>query len=399
MAVQKTALFVSFAILLLASSAFSELWGFALPDVFKKDLWRAPSTTCENVEPDDTWLNISLVALLFNIVLAAFAYMLGGIFGPRVNAWTKGFLSKLLVSGIVVTVLFLAAKTMYAQGISQVDTAWQNAIIIRDSIIAQFGVMTTATTLLSLVGNITPYFRPVGIIGFSFSLQPAFRPIFDGLGITLSMLSVAVSEWYVHEFLLCFAKSRMLSLLMPLGLFLRSFGFTSRAGNVLIAVAIGFYFVFPFMVNMTAFSIEKYFAATTTNGEIYSDASGAHSSSHDWCVQHLNNPIFVPCYFPSIGEEVVRMMQARFSMNTDDAIGSAALYASIHFFTNSHPATLLTLTLAMLVISTFKALVFYVSIVSIIMPLFNLFITITIIKEIAASLGTDIDLSALEKLI
>jgi hypothetical protein len=38
-------------------------------------------------------------------------------------------------------------------------------------------------------------------------------------------------------------------------------------------------------------------------------------------------------------------------------------------------------------------------IVSVLMPLFNIFITLTVVKEIASALGTDIDLSALEKII
>lgn len=393
---KKRIMMALFGLVMLVGVAFSGLWGWLLPDMVPRHngLWGSPLTECAWAEPDQTWLSLSMIAIMVNLFFFAFAYMLAGVFGPRVYAWTKGGIYNLLVSAIIVTIIFAAQQSMYGTGMDQIAEAQFNVQIIRDTMIAEDLMMVSATAVLSLVGNITPYLRPAGIIGISFSLQPAFRPIFDGLGITISMLSVAVGEWFVHEFLLCFAKTRMLSFFLPLGLFLRAYGLTERAGNVLIALAIGFFFVYPFMINVTAYSIEQYFGGNYQMRGVDGMTDVLKSS----CMS-ASEVFWKPCYFPSIVGDAVKATIQRVTMSTDAAGGALVTYGIIQFITGSHPASLIIEASIFLVIAIFKSSVFFIVVVSIILPMFNLFITFTVIKELAATLGTEIDLGALEKLI
>lgn len=396
---KKTFLLSAFLALVLSGVLFSELWGVVITDIFKGEFWGGPLTKCAYTPPDDTWFNISMIALLLNLVFVGFAYVLSGALGARVQAWSKRGVVDFSMSAIIVVALFMASNMMYDRGISQIDIAQRNAIIIRDTMLAEFGLMTTATAALSLVGNITPYLRPAGIIGISFSLQPAFRPIFDGLGITLSMMTVAISEWFAHEFLLCFVKTRMLAFIMPIGIFLRALGPTVRAGNALIAIAIGLFFVYPFMLNVTTYSIEVFF-----NGQ-YEDASGMRMQAQlgqappCW-VATATFDNYQPCFFGLVVEKAVRDIGQKFTDNPWGALSAGGMiFAVVQFFTGSIMASLLIEAAIFFMFAVFKASLFYIVIVSVLMPLFNIFITLTLIREIAAALGTEIDLSALEKII
>jgi len=393
---RKRVMMALFGVALLAGASFAGLWGWLLPDMFPRQngLWGSPLTACTWAVPDQAWLSISLIAIMIIIAFNAFTFMFAGVFGPRVYAWNKSGIYSLIVSAIIVTIIFAAQESMYKTGMDQITEAQFNVQIIRDTMIAEDVMMVSATAVLSLVGNITPYLRPAGIIGISFSLQPAFRPIFDGLGITISMLSVSVGEWFVHEFLLCFAKTRMLSFFLPLGLFLRAYGLTERAGNVLIALAIGFYFVYPFMINVTSYSIEQYFG-----GQYQMEGVDGMTNVLKSSCMSASAALYKPCYFPSIVGDAVKATINRVTLSTDAAGGALATYGIIQFITGSHPASLIIEAAMFLIIAIFKSSVFFIVVVSIILPMFNLFITFTVIKELAATLGTEIDLGALEKLI
>ncbi|GEM_PF-1792454 len=400
----------AFFLMLLAGFTFADLWGVLIPDIFGKDVtgkefWGGTLTQCAYTAPDNTWFAISMVALLIAAGLIGFSHVLSGALGARVHAWSKAGMSNLFVSAIIVVALFMGSNLMYDRGISQIDIAQRNVIMIRDTMITEFTLMTSATAVLSLIGNITPYLRPAGIIGISFSLQPAFRPIFDGLGITLSMMTIAIGEWFAHEFMLCFAKTRMLAFIMPIGIFLRTLGGgIERGGNVLIAIAIGLFFIYPFMINVTTYSIAVFFDNQFEDefGNIalpQQTADGSYRPSC-WAIDTVTGDQYQPCFFTLIVKSAVKDLGRTIIENPEGStLSGIIIFAIIQFFTGSIIATTLLEALIFFLYAVFKASVFYIVIVSILMPLFNIFITLTAIKDMAAALGTDIDLSALEKII
>jgi hypothetical protein len=274
----------------------------------------------------------------------------------------------------------------------------------------EFGTMTASTAILSSFLNITPYFRPAGIIGISFSFSPAFRPLFDALGILLSLLSVSVGEWYVHGWLLLFIKSRMLSILLPLGLFLRAWAFP-RAGDALIAIAIGFFFMYPFMLNISAYAIENYLTSefgnsnsVTTpeggkaNSQLVQSSDGSSFRTFGECVSssraHGSSAI---CFFKlgSLGAwDYVRQISSGFN-----PVGGLLVFGFVQLITGALPNALIVAFVSLYILALLKVSAFYVLVVSIIIPLFILFVVLTTIKEVAGFLGTQMDFSAFEKLI
>ena len=398
-------------LLLLASSASAaDLFGWVLPDAFKGSFWGTGMTAQDFVPADLSWLPVSLAALAIGIVLAVSAQSFSGLLGARVGAWGKNQLKEVGKSALIVIFIFLGfavtnapADAFYRVSFLQLNNAVYFVETVRGTLVAEFLTMTTVTAMLSMVGNITPYFRPAGIIGISFSLAPAFRPVFDGLGIILSMMSVSVGEWFVNAWLLAFIKSRMLSLFLPVGLFLRALGL-DKTGDLLIAVAIGFFFVYPFMLSASGFAMERYLqsefgpgsglvtgtvdGANPTEYASFADCASAHPAD-------LTSGSF-SCFWHLQFQAPLEYMEGFMSANAGT---SALLLGVVQLLTGSLAGTLLLGFLVFFTGSMLKAASFYVVVVSVLMPLFNLFITLTVIRELAGFMGTTIDLSAFEKLL
>ncbi len=384
-----------------------DLFGWVLPDVFSGAFWSTGLTRADFLPPDMSWLPASLAALAIGIALAAIAQVSSGVLGARVGGWGKNQVKAVAKSAIIVLFIFIGfnltsapPNSFYYVGAVQIQNAVYFVQTVRSTMIAEFTSLTVVTALLSTVGNITPYFRPAGIIGISFSLAPAFRPVFDGLGILLSMMSVSVGEWFVHAWLLSLIKARMLSLFLPVGLFLRALGL-DKAGDTLIALAIGFYFVYPFMLNVNAYAMEQYLGSEF-GGAAYQSADGVTyvgSNALSDCVSA--NPASltsgsVGCFFRLQMQAPLQAVTAFMSSNTGVSL---LLLGLIQLLTGSLFASFMVGGVIFFTMSMLKAAAFYILVVSIIMPLFNLFITLTVIKELAQFMGTGIDLSAFERLL
>ena len=405
-----------FILLIGLSFADSNLLGFILPDTFFLILQAPPISNGALLAPDTSWLPLSLTALAFSFMLAAAGYALSGLMGPRLLAWSRQNVYAAGKSALIIIFIFAGfhlTNCQYGGGTStggwcvgfvQLQSSINFAETVRNTMAYEFSTMTAITASLSTLLNITPYFRPAGIIGISFSLSPAFRPLFDALGLMLSLLSVALGEWFVQIWLLVFIKTRMLSIFVPIGLFLRGIGI-QRGGDALIAIAIGFFFVYPFMLNVSAVAIQNYLQSEFVGqGRIFEDTQGNWFASFDECVDHgAKSSSVLPgsatvCFFKLSTTGALTYVKSFTS--SIGGLGPSLLVAGlVQFFTGALPAALIISFVAFYLLAIIKASLFYILVVSIIIPLFILFITLTLIAEIAKFLGTQMDFSAFEKLI
>ncbi|MFH0927353.1 MAG: hypothetical protein V1822_02125 [Candidatus Micrarchaeota archaeon] len=392
-------------VLVLAGALGANLLGWVVPDMFNiQDFWTPVNNLSSVATADYSWIGMSYLALLVISLAGAIGYMMAGVLGPKVAAWCKSLMVNAVKSLILLTLasaLFVGVENLPQNslpvvGFFQINNAINFAQTVRNTLIFEFGTLTGITAVLSMLGNITPYLRPAGVIGISFSLAPAFRPIFDTLGIMLSSLAVAIGAWFVQLWLLVFFKTRLLAIFMPAGLFLRSFSM-HRAGNVLIAIAIGFYFVFPFVLNINALALENYLSANLGGtSSLYEASDGTYFSSYQACVDHTN-PGFgsASCFYHLSFEGAWKYLT---NAVTGFGAGGLVIFALMTLLTGSFVSSFIFGFLVMFVLSILSTSLFYVIVVSILMPLFNIFITLAVIKEITKYLGTEIDLSAFEKI-
>ncbi|MCX8202319.1 MAG: hypothetical protein N3G74_00720 [Candidatus Micrarchaeota archaeon] len=147
---------------------------------------------------------------------------------------------------------------------------------------------------------------------FSFltSKGPLSQTAIAGIGLLITSLQKAMSNLayliysiYFQQHLLSFIQSTMLTIFLPAGLVLRSFPFVRSIGNLLIAIAIGLYFVYPISYSLFIVISSQ---GNTQLGKVF--ISGEEANIPLTCVRTL-----VPDLIVSTTTTVFKMIQAPFT--------------------------------------------------------------------------------------
>jgi len=426
----KTSLLIAFALFLLTGRLFSTYFGF---DAFGFGSSPPPATTCDQPNNGLQWIALSSVALAISILVVAVGWMMSGLFGgPKYEEFLKGKLWDIVETAVLLGMFALLFISLLNYGNDSIDTARAYTKIIRNTAISEFGKTVFGTTIFSFVANANPkihLFR--GNFGsyIDFQLSPMFKPIFDLLGILIQLQTTVVLQWYAHEFVLCFIRNNLLTLFMPIGLFLRACGL-KPAGNAILGIAVGLYFVYPFMINQIGQITTKHYEnelAALTSQELYLHLEICRASKPICCIgdgapdqgEHLviqngngllsvkkilTDP-FLGCDYATTGIRagngvlLVIMGGAFFSMVTLSLSGAGGGIGAASTMLNLGALFAMIVPMVTFVLGFIYSLAYFFFITSMVLPIFVIFITLTLSKEITKALGTEMDLSALEKLI
>ncbi|MCX8198182.1 MAG: hypothetical protein N3F07_03255 [Candidatus Micrarchaeota archaeon] len=394
------------------------------------------------------WIALSWLTLMMGVFFMSAAMILSGAFSiQKYSDYIKGGLWGIFETAGLLSIFTLAFAGLWEYGIRNIDTARAYSSVIRNTLSFDFGMVIVGTTIFSFMSRQSPQIRIPGFqaFGLSFQLSPMFRPIFDGLGMMVQLLAGAVAAWTANEFLLCFIKTDMLILLMPLGFFLRAFGIKA-GGNALLGMALSLFFIYPFMIIAVGQMVSDY----------YVNEMLAASTPHIWPACLSGKPICcaptdaVPSswdepFLPNgnnwrsdlshrISQERVILGNVILSLHGVFQGGSICVFntglartygtflsvvqswglptfaglaggvAGLNFLFAKYVGlswitVVLLPVMAVFMFSSMYEIVFFVFVVSILLPILILFVCLTAAKEITKALGTEIDLSALEKLI
>lgn len=207
---------------------------------------------------------------LFEVMISAF--LIGIIFGML------GSLSYLSLSGFVPLELLPSdvgtdtnvyeAAQMYYVKVDSDMSAWLNLNYIMNIYVDQ-------------TASVTPYARPLGVGLVASPLTGLASPLKQLLYNMTTALSLAFVINHAQLVVYIFSLQAFLNFYLPLGIFLRSFTPTRRLGGTLIAVSLVFLFIFPALSTLTysifynrsggplvSFSsmLSDYFSDTTNGG-------------------------------------------------------------------------------------------------------------------------------------
>lgn len=424
---------VAIALAMFASMPCGNYFGF---DVFGTN---PPNVvTCDQPANGLFWLELTIIALALSVALVSAAWILNGVFGgPKYNEFLKERLWSMLETAVIMGIFIAMLVSLQQYGNDNLDTARAYTKIIRNSAVEDFGKTIAGTALFSFVSNANPKIHLFkGHFGsyIDFQLAPMFKPIFDMMGLIIQLQTTVVLQWFAHDYLLCFAKNYLLTLLLPVGLFLRGMGIKA-AGNAMMGVAIALYFVYPFMIVQIGEIVTKHYeneisALTIAEGNIH--LSLCFSSKPICCMggtpDPVNDTLVIPngngfisvkkvltnpllgCSYSTTNVRIwesaggVVASSAAFMLMKAMMSGSGTSSSSTGLSTASGFMNILMLLalfppMVMLMLSFIYGLAYFFFIVSMVLPIFAIFITLTLAKEITKALGTEIDLSALEKLI
>ncbi|MEM2137783.1 MAG: hypothetical protein QW568_01725 [Candidatus Anstonellaceae archaeon] len=457
MAVTKRTFIIAAALALLIAAGLPSSWG--LGDLYDIFFGRGFNTATQPVacvgssRDPNWWLSLAWVALMVGVVFQAMLSILSGVLGgQKYNEFFKGGVWGIVETAGMLSIFTLGFAGLGEFGTKNIDTARAYSAIIRNNIMLDFGAMVTSSTVFSFVARQTPPIRmpAVRVFGMGFQLSPMFRPIFDALGLMVQLLAAAIAEWSGQEIFLCFIKTNMLAVIIPIGFFLRAFGLRG-GGNALLAIGITLYFIYPYLMTTFGEMITNYVVndsgLNAANSALTSCVNkpicclGSQPTQPDMSKAFVKNgPNWATDYTQRLDVEAIIKGDALTGVDFPIApvigpvVGSTCFYNT--GLANAYSQTIGRLegwgvvgvgggllfgvpignylskrfNLSFLMVSlvglfgTFVLysayeITFVLFIVSLVVPILLIFITITAAKEIAKALGTEIDLSSLEKLI
>jgi len=213
------------------------------------------------------WEATAVILTMLTFSVSAIAYMLSRVFmSKEMEKWAKiefmyALSGVVIMAFLIFTIDFLAVKaTEFSVLVAADKTILQNALAADQSpfAIANVYVETMQNCIRVLYvnvmsaafipkvlsgGDLTGTFTGLGSVTKLIN-APLQVPINLGLSAIYSMTYLLYSLSFQH-YLLQFARETMMTIFLPIGIVLRAFPFTRSPGNLLIAVAIGFYFVYP----------------------------------------------------------------------------------------------------------------------------------------------------------
>jgi hypothetical protein len=193
---------------------------------------------------------------------------------------------------------------------------------------------------------------------YSFNLGPVLKPLIDIIGTALQFLSLGISEWMLHIVTLCIIKRWAWGLFIPLGMLLRSFPYTRNGGEALLALTFALVIIYPFMF-LFDYEVHK-----VMQGNLVDASSAVSSFIHKSGILAVFGSVLI----------IMFLMAGVF----------------MPFFLGG------ALTLAFELI---RGAVYYIVIMSLLLPFLNIFVTLTAAKESAAFFKVDVNFMSFLKII
>lgn len=375
------------------------------------------------------WASLTTVILLVAYFIIALVYMLASIMQmPVLFAWAKNELYQTTASALIFGLMLIAlplaqmvyesiadsgnyrpAKPGGPRGADAFEEAgnyiYQKLLVLE----ALYYVLAREVFWLSLIMSAGITARPGGV-GATLNPFLILRPIADTANTLLRGVSLGIGLMYMQSFILDFVKSTMLTLFFPLGIALRSFPYTRRAGGACIAIAVGFYFVYPLTFMMDNVLTQNYYSTTLCNADdilrwetpikaLILIRPGAGTlvavifnlgfeliTGHGIALAEHTPPGSSEAHYrleysgttpyehrALIVQEVWRLMGTRTAVSSITAIGSPG--------------------------GVMNCVVYSVVVTAVVLPAINVFLTLTFIRGIALILGTDVNLGAIVRMI
>ncbi len=322
------------------------------------------------------WLAPSLVVLLIVSMGVAIFYMAGqALSNPQLIAMAKDeFFQVLLTSFRLALIIGMLVSgnlwyTLSAAGSQDpiygnpnnkdmMDSAMAISRLMVSNMVTDYSTLLMYNMVIHTVYSSTMWFGVTWRAMYSFNMGPVLKPLIDLIGTSLQFLSMGLSEWLLHIVTLCLIKQWTWTLFIPLGLLLRSFPYTREAGEALISLAFALALFYPFMF-IFDYEVHKIMIYNLVDPQ-QAISGFIHNSGmlgvvgSVFIVMFLMGGVFIP-YF----------------------LGGA-------------------LTVAF---ELMRSAVYYIVIMSILLPFFNIFITLTSAREAAALSKVDVNFMSFLKII
>jgi len=348
-----------------------------------------------------------MVSLLISIIIFMIAKMLAKHDSPVSPSSYLALKGTDSVVSILLLVLIFAAYVFvggpdyiplirgmeYVSTVLSLSTTGSMFVIIMKFMM---GYVSNASIPLSMMSQ-------MGASMVSLSFDKVLSPVMTLMSILSNYAGLVVGEFMTKLGLLCFIRSSMFAVFLPMGFFLRGFGLTKGAGNAILALAIAFFFFYPVTLTMNLAILN---VDTALNSQTLGTAVWNSAASY---VKFMAIPLtlsFASKAVPrGIGEDMMNFLRTKFPSVSGTV---KVLNAGVNLFSvlSKGSTVLLLAYLSLISMIVFNAifgviylLVKLVLVYGIILTAIDIFATLMFARELSGILGTPIELSAFMKIL
>ncbi|MEM3706669.1 MAG: hypothetical protein QXS88_02730 [Candidatus Bilamarchaeaceae archaeon] len=206
------------------------------------------------------FMSLFFITLVITVILLALIKNFSGLINmPQLDAWIKNELREVIVTVIlfVIIVSSFGALDLIVKAITNVDCTRDAALKAVDGMVERYDTayqsLIKAMTRLRFISSYSSY-ASLGFIlytGMSNAKYAGVYPLINSLSMAASGLTNGIFLYMAIEKLLNFFYVTM-PMLIPISFSLRAFPLTRSIGNTLIAICIGLVIFFPLSVILVA---------------------------------------------------------------------------------------------------------------------------------------------------
>ncbi|MBN1169813.1 hypothetical protein JXA56_02220 [Candidatus Micrarchaeota archaeon] len=321
-----------------------------------------------------TWIAPVALTIMIVVIGIAILYMAGQLFSsPNLIAISKeeAFQLGLTVSKLIIIIAVLnsgelwyriasagIADPVYANNNTMIDASMAFSRLMAKEMIDHYSMLLIYNMVIHTIFSSTMWFGVTWRAMYSFNLGPVLKPLIDIVGSALQFLSLGVSEWMLHIITLCILKKWAWGLFIPVGILLRSIPYTRGGGEALLSLTFALILFYPFMF-LFDYEVHKVMKYNLTDAKhamgAFLEKSGLLAVFGTVLIMvFLLAGVFVPFF-----------------------LGGALS----------------------LVFELIRSAVYYIVIMSLLLPFLNIFITLTAAKEMANFSRVDVNFLSFLKII
>jgi hypothetical protein len=241
---------------------------------------------------------------------------------------------------------------------TMIDAAMAFARLMVSDMVGHYGMLVLYNMVVHTIYSSTMWFGVTWRAMYSFNLGPVLKPLIDIIGSTLQFLSLGLSEWMLHIITLCIIKKWSWGLFIPMSILLRAIPFTRNGGEALFALVFALVIFYPFMF-LFDYEVHK-----VLQHNLVDPSSAMSSFIHKSGILSVFGSVLV----------VMFLMAGVF----------------MPFFLGG------ALTIAFELV---RGAIYYIVILSLLLPFINIFITLTVAKESAQFFRVDVNFLSFLKVI
>lgn len=206
------------------------------------------------------FMSLFLLTMIVTVVLLALAKNFSGIFNlPQLDAWIKNEIREVIVTAVLFVVLVSAIGgfDLITTAITNKDCAYEAAKSSTQDMIGKYDTayesLIKAMTRLRFLSSYSTYGSGgfIFYLGYSNSKYAGIYPLINSLSAAASGLTNGIFLYKAINKLLDFFHIIVPYVLFPVAFSFRAFPLTRNIGNTLIAISIGLAIFFPLAIIMT----------------------------------------------------------------------------------------------------------------------------------------------------